>query len=266
MKIITKAVLDMETMTSVSVESYDYDGPVDKCCGPSGAEEQTQAQQESLANQLAADFGSRFATQTSMLNQLNQSLSPIISKGPSQQGMSPQELAAFNTQAINSAGAAARNARQAAGNFSAGQGGGASSGLQSGIQKQINASIDSSVANNLSNQQLGITEANYNQGRQNYQAGLSALLSTAGISNPGEFSGQAGQGYSQSFNEANTINQQKNQVGADIAGFATSLAGNIVPGLSALSGVFGGGGTGGTGVTAGAGGTNGNPYFTEDTD
>ena len=44
MKVITKAVLDTESMEWLSVEYYEYNGPVDLCCGPSG-------QEQALANQ-----------------------------------------------------------------------------------------------------------------------------------------------------------------------------------------------------------------------
>jgi hypothetical protein len=191
-------------------------------CGPSGNESLINAQQESLANQLSADFNSRFQSQSDLLSKLSSSIKPIIAAGPNQQGFSPAESAALNTQAINSSGAAARNAKQAAGNFSAGQNN--SSGLQSGVQQQIEGSIDSSSANQLATTQNQITQANYNQGRQNYFAGLNALSSVTSQYDPAQFSSQAGQNFSTAFNQADKIQQEKNQEQAQIAGGIAGLA------------------------------------------
>jgi hypothetical protein len=212
-------------------------------CGPSTSETRISAQQESLANQLSADFASRFADQSKLLQQLSSSLSPIISAGPNQQGMSAQELATLNTQAINSSGAAARNARQAAGNFSAGQNN--TTGLQSGVRQQIEGTIDSSVANNLSNEQLGITKANYDIGRSNYFAGLNALQGVTSQYNPGEFSGQAKSGFDSAFGMADKIQSEKNAEQASIAGG--------IAGLAMDAATFGLGGIGNMGAGSGTG-------------
>jgi hypothetical protein len=206
-------------------------------CGPSGSETQINAQQESLASQLNADFSSRFQSQSDLLSKLSSSISPIIAAGPNQQGFNAAESAVLNTQAINASGAAARNAKQVAGNFSAGQNN--SSGLQSGVQQQIEGSIDSSAANQLATEQNQITQANYNQGRQNYFAGLNALQGVTSQYDPTQFSSQAGQNYSTSFNQADKIQQEKNQEQADIAGGLASLAMD--------SATFGGGALGGGG-------------------
>jgi hypothetical protein len=192
---------------------------------------------------MNADFNSRFANQNELLSALNNSLSPIVAAGPNQQGFSAAESAALNTQAINSSAAGARNARQASGNFSAGQGGGGTSGLQSGVTKQINAAIDSSATNSLATAQNQITQANYAQGSQNYwraQGGLNAL---AGQENPEAFGNLSVGSNSSAFNEANQVQQQKNQEEAAIAGGITSLA------VPFISGGIGGLGPGGEGNT-----------------
>jgi hypothetical protein len=228
MRVITQAVLDMETMKWVSVESYDYTGPVDLCCGPSSAETGLAANASSLSNTMSADFGSRFASQSDLLKNLTQSLSPIASAGPSQQGMSAQELAALNSQAISSAGAAARNAKQAAGNFSAGQNN--TSGLTSGIAKQINASVDSSAENNLANNQLNITKANYDQGNQNWQRANGFLNSVAGQYDPSQFGSLATSSNQNAFGEADKIQQEKNAEQQAIAGAITGAGASFLTG------------------------------------
>lgn len=196
-------------------------------CGPSSQEKQQQAQTESYENTLLANYNSRFATQTNVLNGINSQLQSVVSAGPDQQGFSPQELAAYNTQAINSAGAANRNAQQQAALGPAAQ---TSSGLQSGIQSAIRAGIGSSVANQLSGAQLGITVANGQQGRTNYQNALQGEMGVAEGEAPNASAAlTAGQS---NFNQANTI---QNEVGQEVSGIAGTVGGLLT------GGSFGGG-------------------------
>jgi hypothetical protein len=190
--------------------------------GPSTAMRMDASQQKSLADSLFANYNERYADQTQMLNQLRSSYAPIISAGPGQQGFTSPVLSALNTQAINSSGAAARNARQAAGNFSAGQNG--TSGLTSGITKQINASVNSQAANQLATAQNQITQANYATGQNNYWKALGGFQSLSGEENPTAFSGQAGQNFSENFSQDSKINDELNAQRAAIAGGVTSLA------------------------------------------
>jgi hypothetical protein len=203
-------------------------------CGPSQAEKDQQAQSASFAAQLKSNYGTRFGQQSDVLNAINQSLSPILAAGPSQQGFSAAETAALNTQAINSAGAASKNAQQAAANFGAGQGGGGSSGITSGIQQQIQGSIASQSANQLAGAQNQITQANYAQGNQNYwkaQGGMNAL--SQGYSPNAAMEGATNE-QKQAFGEAGTVYQQQQQEDQAIAGGISSLA------MTAAGGIGGG--------------------------
>jgi hypothetical protein len=212
-------------------------------CGPSKAEVLQQQESANFAQQLQANYSTRFGQQSDVLNSINRSLSPVLAAGPSQQGFSAQELAARNTQAINNAGAASKNAQQAAANFGAGQGGGGSSGITSGIQQQIQGSIASGAANQLAGAQNQITQENYAQGNQNYwkaQGGMQALASG--------YTPNAGAATDQSkvaFGEANSVYQQTQQEDQAIAGGITSLA------MTAAGGI-GGGIAGVQGSAAGA--------------
>lgn len=201
-------------------------------CGPSAAEKSQQAQTESLENTLTANYNSRFATQTDVLNNINSQLGQVVSAGPNQQGFSAPELAAYNTQAINAAGAANKNAQQAAALGPAAQ---SSSGLTSGIQSAIRSGISSSVANQLSGAQLGITAANYGQGRQNYQNALGGELSVAEGEAPNPNSAlTAG---AQNFGEANTI---QNEIGQEFSGIAGTVGGLLKGGITGGADFLGG--------------------------
>jgi hypothetical protein len=217
-------------------------------CGPSSAQESIANNEQSFANVLQSNYNTRFQDQSNTLQELNQSLSPIVAAGINQQGFSPEELSAMNTQAINASGAANRNAVQAAQLSPAFS---SSSGLESGIAKQIRGGIAATEAGNLANNQLNITEQNYQQGRQNYLGATGALQALSDAYKPN--SGDALTGMNQAFGSASEIQQMKNQEQGDIAGLIASaipFAGQgIAGGLKALSG-----GGAGPGMAPGIGG------------
>ena len=127
---------------------------------------------------LQQNYGTLFSYQLNVLKSIGRSLSPILSAGPNQRGMSADELAARNTQAINSAGAANRAAQQAARTYGAGQGGGATSGVTSGITKQIESAIGTQSAQALGARQGDIVAQDYAKGNENYwraQGGMESL-------------------------------------------------------------------------------------------
>jgi len=232
MRISTRVIIDMESGEVLLQESYQYSGPVELCCGPSGAEQNIAAEEQSIASTLSADFGQRFANQNEVLQTLNQGLTPVFAAGPNQQGFSPAELAARNTQAINASAAAARNARQAAGNFAAGQN--TSSGLTSGVTRQINAAIGSNATNQVATAQNQITAENYATGRENYFRAAGGLQALGQAYNPEAFGSEATSANQSAFGEADKIQSEKNAEQATLAGGIASLATNfVIPGASA---------------------------------
>lgn len=202
-------------------------------CGPTSQEKELQASSANFASLLQKNYNARYASQTDVLNAINRSLSPILSAGPNQHGFSAPQLAAYQTQAIQNAGAAARSAEQAARTFGAGQGGGGTSGLTSGITKQIESSIASQEAQAEGTQLNQITQADYATGAQNYwRAAGGAQALAAGYNPSSEMSGAIGENQT-SFGQASQIQQQEAQESQAIAGGITSLASNFVlPGIS----------------------------------
>jgi hypothetical protein len=177
---------------------------------------------------LAANAQQRFADQSTLLSDINASLSPIVAAGPEQTGFSAEELAAKNTAAINNAAAANRNAQQAAGNVIAGQGGGAGSGIESGVQQAIKAGISSTEAGNLANQQNEIVQQNYDVGRSNYKTALAGEQALSGDYNPEAFNQEAQAGLSSSFSEANQINTQQQAAGKAILSAGAGLLNSTI--------------------------------------
>lgn len=161
-----------------------------------------------------------------VLGGINKSLSPILAAGPSQMGFNPQLTAALNTQAINTAGATARNLRQSAANFGAGEGGGGTSGLTSGVTRQLQQAGAISAENQLAGAQEGITEKSAELGNQNYWRSLGGEQALAGEYSPNAAQqGAIGENQA-SFGEASQITTENNALGQDFAGFATALAGS----------------------------------------
>lgn len=105
---------------------------------------------------------------------------------------------------------------------------GGSNRLSSGIDRQIQASIASDAARTLSNQQLGITQANYAQRRENFNNAVGGTRLLAGLYRPDLYAHAGTIGNSNAFDEAKTIQQQ------EAAKTITGL------GMSALSGISGG--------------------------
>lgn len=210
-------------------------GPLKFGCGASGAEKGLEGQEADLASILQGNYATRFASQQAMLGAINSSLSPTLEAGPNQTGFSAPELAAFNTQAINTTGANYANAAKALNGQLAGRGG--DSGLESGVDQQIKSTLASQSAGQLSNEELGITQANYATGRQNYENAVSGMMALAGEENPQSFASGASSANSSAFGEAKEINEENNQVAADIGGLAGGVISGIGAGIGGSAGV-----------------------------
>jgi hypothetical protein len=200
-------------------------------CGPSSQEEALQSEETSLMKQYSSAFNQRYAGQTALLNNINSSISPTLAKGPEQTGFSPQELAAYDTQALDTTGANYANAQRALNTTEASRG---DSTVESGVQQQIAGANASMAAGQTSAEELGITEADYSQGRANFGQALQGEQNVAQIENPQSFGNLTQTAEGQSFGQANTIDQQQNQEQMAIAGGITSLAGMTAGGFGNL--------------------------------
>lgn len=206
-------------------------------CGPSKTEEGLQGSEESFMNTLQQNYAQNFSEQQGVLANLNQTLSPIVAAGPDQTGYSPQELAALNTQAIDTTGANYANAQKALNTANAGRDQGTSG--ESGVSQQLNEALASQESGQLSNEQLGITESNYATGRSNFQNAVGAEEGVASQFNPVATGGLANNANTTAFGEANTINQQEIAEQNEIASGVSSLA---LAGATFGAGASGGGG------------------------
>lgn len=211
-------------------------------CGPGQSQQQLANSQATLAQTLQQSFNSRFAGQDAVLGKLNSALTPILAAGPNQPGFNPAEASALNSQALDTTAANYDSAARAASGQLAGRGG--DSGLQSGVDSQIKATIASQAAKQLSGEQLGITQANYETGRQNYNTALAGTQALSGDYDPTKYGQLAGTQLNSAFDSANSIDQQKAQMWKTLAGVGEAGLNFAFPGAGAtiqagIGGLFG---------------------------
>lgn len=195
-----------QSYAQFSEEGFDYpeNGQVDLCKGADSSQTGLNDQQKQFYSTLQNDYGTQFQNQSNILSSLNNALSPIVAAGPNQFGYSKGQTNALNSTAIQGTAQAYNNAQRALQNQQAAQGGG-NMQLPSGVAAQNNAFLASQGANNESNQLLGIQNAGYNQGNQNYNNAISALGGVAQTYNPTGYAGQATGAGSSAADEANAI-------------------------------------------------------------
>lgn len=209
--------------------------------GASAAQNQIGASQQSFMNTLQGDFGTAFSGQQNIINGLTKSLTSTLNAGPSQYGFSAGETGALNTLATTQNATNYNFAKQAAGESAAAQGGGTSV-LPNGSQGQQQAGIAESAAQTQSNNLLGIQEAGYKQGNQNYNEAVGGLTSAAGLENPNGLAGSANNAGEAAASTAGTIQKENAAASpwAQVGGLVGSLGG--AAGKALTAGVTGGAG------------------------
>lgn len=213
------------------------------CGGPSTQQQSLAAQQQSFYSTLQQGYATNFAGQQNILNSLQKSFAPILAAGVNQYGFSAPEDSAMRSQATSGVAQQYANAARATNSNIAAVGGG-NQVLPSGGAAQLQQQAALGAAGTEANEQQGITQAGYAQGRQNYMAAANELGSVAGLQNPLGYAGQAttaGQdAYGSAKQNATQSAQMWESIGGMVGGLATSAlgAGLGMPGL-------GGGGGGG---------------------
>jgi hypothetical protein len=198
--------------------------------GPSSQQESLNAQEVSMNNVFNSAFQSYLGSQSAVLQNIGNILTPIAQAGPTQQGFGAQELAALNTQATQGIGQNYNKASQAL-NLQESTRGGGNQVLPTGAANEQKENLAAAAANQESNAQLGITNANYAQGNANWRAATSGLQALGQDYNPSSFGSLGNTANNQAFGQASQI-QQEQQQAAD-APFA--LAGSVA--MDALGGV-----------------------------
>ena len=165
--------------------------------------------QQNFYNQLSSNYAQQFQNQNAILGTLQNSLNPIVQAGPNQYGFSTAETNNLNSQALQGTGQQYANASKALGQQQAAQGGG-NSYLPTGAQAQQQSSLAAGAANQASNQLMGVKQAGYQQGYNQYQSAIGQLGGVAGMYSPTSYAGAATGAGSAAANTANQVNQENN--------------------------------------------------------
>lgn len=157
MRVTTRLVIDIETGSVVAHEFYDYDGPVDRCCGgPSQQQKDAAASQSALDQQLAQQFKTGSAV-------TNPFYSNLVTQGLPYFGQQSQYSTSDIAQQLNKAKAGVSNRL-------AGYG----SALPSGFAEAEKTGLDESAMQDFDQNQLGLLQQNL-QAKMAGAAGLNPL-------------------------------------------------------------------------------------------
>src|ERR1700730_15268271 len=217
-------IIDMETLEVLYWERHDFAGPADQCKA-SDQEKQILGQQMGFYRQLRDTFSKQFANQNNILDALKSTFQPILNAGPGQFGFTPEETAAMRTRATEQIAGQYKTASTAVRESMAARGAG-NAFLPSGASDQVEAEIATAAAGREADTQNQITEAGYQQGRENFYKASAILGDVSKEYNPLGYAGAADQSSSGLFGEANTINQQDNAWKGQLGGVLGEIAGS----------------------------------------
>lgn len=246
MFIATRVVVDIATGHVLLREGSEYVGLVAWLKGASQDQENLAKQQAQFYQILTSNYNTQFADQKNILNTLTNNLTPIISAGINQYGFNPAEDAALRTTATEQTATAYSNASKALSNKLAAQGGG-DNFLPSGVNGQFQQELATASAADQASKNLSITEAGYQQGRNNYNTAASILGNNASLLNPNAYASNADSGGNNAFNSATTVQKMNNAaspwgaIGGILGGVAGSFLGPFASKLGGnLAGKIGG--------------------------
>ena len=205
-------------------KSINWMGNVALMKGATSQQKDLAASQAAFYNTMTQDYSTQFANQNAILGTLTQSLNPIIAAGPNQMGFNNAELTNLNSQALQGTGQSYANASKALKENQASSGGG-NSYLPSGVQSQQQSSLASAAANQESSQLLGIQQAGYQQGANQYQSAIGQLGGVAGMYNPNGAASGANSAGGAADTEANAIQQADQQGWNNLSGIASGAMG-----------------------------------------
>lgn len=196
-------------------------------CGPSASQTTVQADQIDLTNQVMQQNQQVYRESQGILQSLNSAFAPILAAGPNQTGFSQAEDTNLNTEATDQTAKNFSNAQRTLQENQAAQGGG-NSFEPGGVQQSENESLAATAEGVQSNEQQQILQANYAQGRQNFNTAAGVLGNEASTLNPvGTATAATGAG-SAAAKTANTIQEQSNSAWNAAIGALGSVAGAAV--------------------------------------
>jgi hypothetical protein len=226
MRVITKAVYDIETLELIHSEGYEYSGPVELCKGDSTAKA-AEAQQAAFNKQLMTIFSQQFGQQSKIFDYLKGKLQPMIDNPT---GLSPEGLAAARTSSTDQLSAAYQNAQRAlnAKMVTSGE-----STLPSGVGGQLNEALLNAEAADKATAQTQITMQNEQLKQQNYWNAVNGLTGQQAQLNPLGYANSATSGSGAVANLSQAVTASSGPTFGAILG---GVAGGALQGAGAAGG------------------------------
>jgi len=159
-------------------------------CGSTDNQNKIGDEQMEFYSNLTKQYADIFSQQQGIVTALTSAFLPILQAGPSQTGFSQSQETAMRTQNTENVATDYAQAQRATSQILAARGGG-NTMLPSSVNSQILANNANAAAATRAQGENAITQANYQQGYQNWGTAANVLGSTAQLINPNSYSGQA---------------------------------------------------------------------------
>lgn len=196
-------------------------------CGASSEQSDTYNEQAAFYKEATQQQAEAWAQDQDILKTLQSTYTPIFASGPSQEGFSPAEKAAYQTQITEGTAQSYAQASQAVNEKLATLGGGQLA-LPNGATAQIQAQVAQSAAEKESQQRLQVTQADYNQGYQNWLQASQGLFGVNQSLNPVAYSGAATGAGTAAGTTANQIATENNSWMNAALGAAGAIGSGVV--------------------------------------
>lgn len=198
------------------------------CGGPSQAQQEMQKEEAEFYRTQIEAYHTAYGQFKELQDVLKQQFQPILDRGAGQMGYTPDELTALRTQATEGTAAGFQAAQRGLQQRLAAQGGGTSNvNITGGPAMQLQAELAQATAAEQSRENLGITTAGYDVGREQWMNAVKGTEALAAGWNPNSFSQSTVSAGNAAASEANTIAQQQNQMWGSVLGALGGVAGNV---------------------------------------
>lgn len=199
------------------------------CGGPSQTQMDLQESEKNFYDKQVAAYDTAYSKYSQITDYLKAQFDPILKAGPGQMGYTPDELTTLRTQSTEGTAQNYAAAQRALQQRIATQGGGTSNvNVTGGPQQQLQEELAATGAGEMSREQLGITSAGYDVGRQMWQQAVAGEENLASGWNPNAFSGSAVNAGTLASNTANTITQQQNAVWGSVLGALGGIGSSVI--------------------------------------
>lgn len=201
------------------------------CGGPSATQMDLQAEEADFYKTQVTAYNTAYTNFSQIQDALNKQFAPILAKGPNQYGFDATEDQTLRTQADQGTAQGYAKAKTALQESQATQGGGTSNiNVTGGPQGEQDEELVAAGAGTMSAENLGITQAGYGQGYDEWKGAVAGEEDLAAGWNPNAFSGSANSSAKTANDEANTITSEQESVWGNVLGALGGAVGTAAGG------------------------------------